>query len=112
MNATEPKSGHTPGPWTVEASGRDRTSRAVAGAHGHGLVCHLYEPRDQADANARLIAAAPDLLAELEKIVDRWALRDAAIRDCNLDPLPVWEREQCEAARAAIAKARGAEEGN
>ena len=53
------------------------------------------------DSNARLIAAAPDLLAALEAMV--------SIAQTRWRPLPAdsHEKKSIAAARAAIAKARG-----
>ncbi len=60
----------------------------------YDLTCGHGVSMDEAKANARLIAAAPDLLAALETALDI----------CPQDMLDiVWAVE----ARAAIAKARG-----
>lgn len=48
---------HTPGPWTVS-----RTKRDILGPDGIEVVAYAYE-RD-----ARLIAAAPELLEALESV--------------------------------------------
>ncbi len=83
---------HTPGPWhivrrsTVCAGDRDEIDNPIR-VH----VADCYGRR--AEANAHLIAAAPDLLAACE----------LAVR--NLDPAPYW----IGALTAAIAKARGKE---
>ena len=64
---------HTPGPW--------ETSGSSVLSPGHAWICIISEPRhgrqrnidisspdwDEGIANARLIAAAPDLLAALEQ---------------------------------------------
>jgi hypothetical protein len=50
-------------------------------------------------ANARLIAAAPDLLEALELMLDRFRDTEGSYGQ--------WEEEATENARAAIAKARG-----
>ena len=88
---------HTPGPWTIvdpEAGGwcvqsRDMTSKARNG----GFVSAVC-PGPDGPANARLIAAAPDMLAALERL--------EAVRE------PGDEIAALEQARAAIAKAKGA----
>lgn len=60
---------HTPGPWTRSAGAQtdilagDDTLIAIARSGLNGL------PREQAVANARLIAAAPSLLAALQSLV-------------------------------------------
>lgn len=53
---------HTPGPWEV-AGHRQVTSPA-------GIICEVFSHMGiaEADANERLIAVAPDLLAALEWI--------------------------------------------
>jgi hypothetical protein len=86
---------HTPGPWTVYEAGF-----SVADAWGHVLSTDV-EGRmpEEAAANARLIAAAPELLAALEALLSVY------------QGFAPWEGEverQAEIkARAAIAKARG-----
>ncbi len=92
---------HTPGPWAID------TVRVYAPAfdkkvpvtlpsgevkqHGCGLIALVYSCGDanNREANQRVIAAAPDLLAALKLIVEHFG-----------DPLKV--------ANNAIAKAEGA----
>lgn len=89
---------HTPGPWSHgELSGdildpRGRSICEILDANGepHGGV-----PIKQAEANARLIAAAPELLNALKEM-----LRSMVGR--HDESVPAVER-----ARAAIAKATG-----
>ena len=94
---------HTPGPWYVGSGtheGRNIYSVAsvtddegftyqpiVASAEDDGIKCW--------DANARLIAAAPDLLAALDALLLRYVM---AIGN---------EGIECHQARAAIRKATG-----
>ena len=91
---------HTPGPWTENAC-------EVQAPDGSPICETLARPEDRdkwrpvnggvADANSRLICAAPDLLAALE------SLHDA----CEY-----WEDQEdpvLKSAREAIAKARGGE---
>jgi hypothetical protein len=88
---------HTPGPWSVDGEGikaivRDANMMIVAIRH--------RMPGDAHEANARLIAAAPDLLAALNGFV---------INEQNLNDehfAGVQERLM-KLARAAIAKATG-----
>ena len=62
---------HTEGPWTVGCSMDERTSLT----RGEYVVFPLPED-DEIEANARLIAAAPDLPAALvaarENVTDEW----------------------------------------
>ena len=101
---------HTPGPWvhtgnTVQSVGRYYSSTLIATT---SMAPHF----EHAEANARLIAAAPELydaLRELltDMVIAQGNMRKAAKRD------PAWEgcaeiiQPRVDAARAAIAKAEG-----
>ena len=79
-------SNHTPGPWAVMdtatgALGINASPRVPIGTVG-GMAWHLGE--ETARANARLIAAAPDLLDMCERLLgfarhygDSWAVSAA-----------------------------------
>jgi hypothetical protein len=59
---------HTPGPWTLEISDVPQTNKpfcGICGADGAGIVYATLRAPGELIANARLIAAAPDLLAAL-----------------------------------------------
>jgi hypothetical protein len=103
-------SAHTPGPWRKETT-RTLDDAPISflrldwairnGSDDNGaVIAHIPMQDDlilQSEANARLIAAAPDLLAALRNLLDaseRYIFSDECLR----------ERE---AARAAIAKAEG-----
>lgn len=106
---------HTPGPWSahhtriswwIEAPG-DR-SRFISGpipAH----VWHL-EPRERENCealrNARLIAAAPDMLSVLEAIDDMWSDDGEGGRVDPIHARSARVREIWQQMRAALAKAR------
>ena len=92
---------HTPGPWHwfETLDGRCR----VKPMNGKYIVaeCSAMEPQcEEQVANARLMAAAPDLLGALRSIVNLWDHHASAHGDGIIYPLH-------EAARAAIAKAEG-----
>jgi len=97
---------HTPGPWAIGYGGTDGDDYAVVvSPHSQYPVCNL-EPRGYTQANARLIAAAPDLLAALEAAEQAFALQ--ALRDrTDPDMVAGWQKLQ-NTARAAIAAAKGA----
>ena len=92
------KVGHTPGPWEVVDSMYG--GKSAVQIHPHYMVAEI-DGRDDAEqeANARLIAAAPDMLAavkDAKAIVDRIQdgapdasplSRDAAETYCRLDRL-------------------------
>ena len=82
-------SGHTPGPWKF-GERLLGSSLVVALAPALGLA----GGRDEQRANARLMAASPELADALEDVL--------ASPDCNLPPGPVLDR-----ALAALKKARG-----
>lgn len=91
---------HTPGPWHIglrqaEKIIYDKTGWAVANA----TVYHGKEDAEQVKANARLIAAAPDMLAALQEVVDAYQRHFAVM------PI-VWQTID-DIASAAIAKAKG-----
>ena len=62
---TESKQAPTPGPWTIDPEGEVVVS--IEGADG-SVICDVHGASNDplCYANARLIAAAPDLLAALE----------------------------------------------
>lgn len=103
-----PNTEHTPGPWrAVTATVREDASglpcRAIVGADGAfvALLDKIDSPNKHGAEDARLIAAAPDLLAALVECEDLLAeLADGGA-----------ENPELEIARAAIAKARGTAEG-
>lgn len=88
----------TPGPWRVapESVGRYK----VVAANGGKVVGEACGYNVQADENARLIAAAPDLLVALERIVQ---LNDKLPEE---HPSRLSHGEYAQAC-AAIMKARG-----
>jgi hypothetical protein len=95
---------HTPGPWTVE---QDDQIWVRPASIDDPVICDLA-PRDadvfteEDEANGRLIAAAPDLLAQLKRAVQ-------LMEDADLDDEPHDDEGHLllQACRAAIAKAEG-----
>jgi hypothetical protein len=78
---------HTPGPWVA-------TGRSVNAPGSDRNICLVQSAKDAYD-NARLIAAAPQLLETLDAVIRE----DCDGGDCSFE----WH----EKARAAIKKARG-----
>lgn len=65
---------HTPGPWKLS----ENRDYAIESVHGDFLIGHyeVTEDNESQDlANARLIAAAPDLLAALDEIFHDYEIR-------------------------------------
>ena len=97
------KTNHTPGPWRVKK--RKMDARIFGNVDGgpiatvHYVIENASNPHDE--ANARLIAAAPELLEALELLV--------AQEDWYREEVP--PESPVGKAYAAIAKARGTEGG-
>lgn len=91
---------HTPGKWNVvggEVFSMDNDARicqVFSGGDSQKLLNKAVSSYE-ADANARLIAAAPELLEALERMLDECIIPNHRISDIE------------EKSRAAIAKARG-----
>ncbi|MWW08597.1 hypothetical protein [Pseudomonas aeruginosa] len=95
---------HTPGPWNVDfIDGVDGVFAA-----GDKRICQVNEVdivgwnvrfRDESEANAKLIAAAPDLLS----IAERWAALDGSA--WHLVRYEEEKRELLAATNEAISKA-------
>ena len=105
---TATKQGHTPGPWHVE----DAPDSGLIFIRSHPAEVSLANIRKGQDhpndANARLIAAAPELLEALQSILFQAGCREARdLGNLNYDRLHAVEAQ----ARAAIARATGQGEG-
>lgn len=95
------KVGHTPGPWTLAP----RAKATIRSKDGR-LICDVHWVNRE--ANVRLIAAAPDLLAVLkdaERILSYFADGETSFSGSGT---PKTARD---AARAAIANAEGRDNG-
>jgi len=86
---------HTPGPWKVFwAKGHQHMFIGIGTEDGEGITSIWRSNSEEAAANARLIAAAPELLA--------------ALQDCLREHGGYTIKGECERnACAAIAKATG-----
>lgn len=89
---------HTPGPWRVGKGGPNMCP-TVGTEKGLMVAMVAYGDSHPTQANARLIAAAPDLLEALEELADLFdAMVSGEYRPDSFTTQP---------ARAAIAKAKG-----
>lgn len=105
---------HTPGPW-VDAKATDKTGGSIVMRGDEWIAVaqdfNQWDRDAERQANARLIAAAPDLLAALQKLAD-YAEAEARGGD---EAVPQHLRcinsgmvaQAVSEARAAIAKAEG-----
>jgi hypothetical protein len=103
---------HTPGPWEVNEIDATATEWGMltvdVADDATDAVCQVFGENDGVDyerthaeavANARLIAAAPDLLAALREIAELEG-------DCEQQQFRLTRFQASQIARAAIAKAR------
>ncbi|ENT5139877.1 hypothetical protein [Pseudomonas aeruginosa] len=86
---------HTPGPWMVDYSEYLSEGGGLCVMHGNDCIAVVgdFNPEQPIDANAKLIAAAPELLEALKWVIER---NDAG---------QFIDGECMKSARAAIAKA-------
>lgn len=101
---------HTPGPWEVAPPGYVDEHYAVLDGFGHTASVYGYPEQEAvALANARLIAAAPELLACLQSLrvvfasLEGWRDMDATLVDQFISS------DGLHRVDAAIAKATGKE---
>lgn len=91
---------HTPGPWSMSSPPYDSIPwHHVYGPDGRHIM-HRERPSGEKIANTFLIAAAPDLLAALEDILDSTARTETMGEVC--------QKSDFDQARAAIAKVTAA----
>ena len=106
---------HTPGPWATHGEATfaghkvvDQNKRSVAAFPSNGT-----RPADERNANARLIAAAPDLLAaniQLVEVVKQLLEQIEKVKCGEWKPISICTSAAkvfAEDARAVIAKATG-----
>lgn len=92
---------HTPGPWYRNINAKYPVFAGEAPKHVHIASILKGAPESEREANLRLIAAAPELLAALEQL-ERYSAGD------DLSPYSPDDINYARsAARAAITKAKG-----
>ncbi len=101
---------HTQGPWRVEAknypiadTGDYDGCLQILSANAKRPIVEIWEDGDEPEANARLMAAAPELLEALEWCAETMAV---FVEDGSAAPDSVMGKNLT-TARAAIAKATG-----
>ncbi len=107
------ESKYTPGPWKVTTDRHGRPTMVFSVSRGKGVAKTAWDGyAEQSDkeaaeeaANARLIAAAPDLLEALKKLLES---EDLDIYPSSIECGYEFDAEKwAEAARAVVAKAEG-----
>ncbi len=92
---------HTPGPWEISADKYANFKNAVFGPDELKVAdCGSSRLTGEVEANARLIAAAPELLEALERAADE-------LKRAQNSNGSQWLVDEEAKARAAIAKAKG-----
>jgi len=96
---------HTPGPWlTADAARHNGPTNAVETVDGELVaMCPAHNPNS--DANARLVAAAPDMLEPLRKYAGQLMAKATMGVPISHD----WLANKSRAMYATIAKAKGDE---
>ncbi len=100
----KPAPAHTPGPWEVIPARGNMLPHLMGGDHCRIALlddCHAAE--SEREANARLIAAAPDLLQAL-KIAEYWLLQRNAWHTLQFHDS---KRKAADQIIATLAKATG-----
>lgn len=64
------KPSHTPGPWTAELATPDEIAHVSRGSNPYNAICSLDVTKtiEESNANALLVAAAPELLQTIEEL--------------------------------------------
>lgn len=96
---------HTPGPWKVTKAHSGSMAIGASTLDDQGLICVLAQWRKEHEANARLIASAPELKAENERLKKR--IQDLEFMNekqysLNLDYLKSVNAELLEALRFIV----------
>lgn len=70
---------HTPGPWRIDPAVYPESPKIYPdnGSANFAYIARVNAGRDEFQANARLIAAAPDLLEALEKLMRKGSIATA-----------------------------------
>lgn len=92
------KTKHTPGPWTLDTNPRNVHAQNYTQGHLYDIAIALgplTADRDEAEANARLIAAAPELLEVCQSLVKLNAATSGFVEYVSL----------CRLLKTAVAKA-------
>ena len=98
---------HTPGPWRWDTEyqglyNMDAPEAVLEFEPWEGMRLEYHKDQGRREANANLIAAAPDLLEALEALK-----REIILSDVDMDYIAEHFQPHIDKAAAAIAKARG-----
>lgn len=95
---------HTPGPWHVGGKGGTIVYSGDGYAVANCTVYHGVHKSGESEANACLMAAAPDLFEALQNLVE---LAEVAMKEANRDGAEYNIEAELSEARQAINEAKG-----
>lgn len=99
QRSAETSTRHTPGPWKAASARSFIVGLPIVATNGR-TIANSHQPGDEGMANARLIAAAPELLDALRRLVARdFTYYGGFVTDCNIS------MDEVRRARDAIALA-------
>lgn len=78
------KTKHTPGPWELRRIKGKRKFNRIAVKETGQLICAMFEAENEEISNARLIAAAPELLDALRELNQAWGQLEMRSSDDHL----------------------------
>lgn len=96
---------HTPGPWHTDSLDQVRSARGIVIARLERRERHEYMDFQEQAANARLCAAAPELLATLNTALAYAAARFAGDQPVSGSDLVDWFAQWRQHARSVVARA-------
>lgn len=97
---------HTPGPWQIQGEEIHSAEYVLGAVYG---IDDYSEEDTEADANARLIAAAPELLQACQELIRAYVEEYILREEVGLgdEEMEMAQARAARQARTAIAKARG-----
>ena len=98
---------HTPGPWRILESEWNGADHYIISGYGADTSCICKMTEDNEEANAQLIAAAPELLEACEEWLGTWLYLRDKYPDIEIPLTLRGGSDACGRLRAAITKAKG-----
>lgn len=109
-NETKQKAKHTPGPWSVHGLGVQSKTEIIAMARPlAGEPIYDDSRLGEAEANARLIAAAPGLAEALQDAIEVAFDGPSEPKGTDHEGYSEWKKRTEEKCKAILKKAQGAE---
>lgn len=74
---------HTPGPWMIQSATRNYDNFKIE-AEGWGIITNIEDNSNESESNARLIAAAPEMLEALKDLLSEFDARNEEFIDIRV----------------------------